>query len=303
MIKRLGSAIAAVSALSIMLAGCGGTALPGSEQTPGGKQTVSAPALPPVEADAALFDKLPKRVQDTKQIKVGVDATYKPNEYLDTDGKTVIGMNVDLFDLVAQRLGVTTEWQPSAFDQILVGIEARKYDAGVSSFTINEERMKTVIFVEYLNAGSQWAIPAGNPKQLDPKNLCGQTVAVQTGTVQEVEMKDANAKCPPDNQIDVLSFQDQGEVNNALMSGRAAGMTADSPISFYAISQSDGKLEALGEVYDAAPYGVALNKEDREFAEAISAAFQAVKDSGHYDAVLAKWGQEKSGVSAFPVKP
>lgn len=300
--KRFGTAIAAVSALSILLAGCS-TELPGSEAKPTTQETATGTALPPVEADPALLEKLPKNVQESKKIKIGVDATYKPNEFLDSDGKTVIGMNVDLFNLVAQRLGVTAEYQPSAFDQILVGIESRKYDAGSSSFTINEKRMKQVLFVEYLNAGSQWAIPAGNPKQLDPKNLCGQTVAVQTGTVQEDEMTAANAECPLDNKIDVLSFQDQGEVNTALMSGRAAGMTADSPISFYAISQSDGKLEALGEVYDAAPYGIAINKEEREFAEAISAAFQAVKDSGHYDAVLAEWGQEKSGVTAFPVKP
>ena len=262
MMKRLGTAIAAVSALSIMLTGCGGTELPGSQDKPGGGSDKPAASAAPIEADAALLEKLPKAVQDSKKIRVGVDATYKPNEYLDTDGKTVIGMDRDLFDAVAARLGVEAEWQPSAFDQILIGIQARKYDAGVSSFTINEERKKQVNFIQYMDAGSQWAVPAGNPKNLDPKDLCGQTVAVQTGTVQEEEMAGANAKCPPDNKIDVLSFQDQGEVNNALMSGRAAGMTADSPISFYAISQSDGKLEALGEVYDTAPYGVAVHKDD-----------------------------------------
>lgn len=303
MMKRLGTAIAAVSALSIMLTGCGGTELPGSQDKPGGGSDKPAASAAPIEADAALLEKLPKAVQDSKKIRVGVDATYKPNEYLDTDGKTVIGVDRDLFDAVAARLGVEAEWQPSAFDQILIGIQARKYDAGVSSFTINEERKKQVNFIQYMDAGSQWAVPAGNPKNLDPKDLCGQTVAVQTGTVQEEEMAGANAKCPPDNKIDVLSFQDQGEVNNALMSGRAAGMTADSPISFYAISQSDGKLEALGEVYDTAPYGVAVHKDDVEFAEAISEAFQYLYESGHYMQIMEAYGQEQSAVTSFPVNP
>lgn len=300
--KRLGAAIAAVSALSIMLAGCGSTELPGSGQAkPGGETTSTAEALPTIEPDPALLAKLPKTVQDSKKIRVGVDATYKPNEYLDADGKTVIGMNVDLFDAIAQRLGVTNDWQNSPFDAILLGIESRKYDAGSSSFTINEKRLKNITFVSYLEAGSLWVTPTGNPKNVDPQNVCGQTVAIQTGTVQDDEMKAANENCPPDNKIDVLSFADQGEVTNAVTSGRAAGMIADSPISLWAVNQSDGKLESLGEVYDSAPYGFAFNKADDDFAEAVAAAANYIREIGVYDKILANYGQEKSAIATIEV--
>lgn len=293
--------MATASVLALTLTSCSAPSLPGSSTAPTAAQ--SSAAIPAVTADPALKAKLPKRVQESGKIIVGVDATYKPNEYLDSDGKTVIGMDVELFDAMAARMGVKTEWQPSAFDQILIGISARKYDAGVSSFTINDERKKSVNFVSYLNAGTQWITATGNPKKVDRNNVCGQTIAVQTGTTQDDEMKAANAKCAPDKKITLLSFPDQGEVTNSLTSGRAAAMLADSPIAMYAIKMSGGKLETLGDMYDAAPYGVAMNKEDTEFAAATAQAAKDIKASGTYAAILAKYGQEKSALSDFQVNP
>ncbi|HSN44404.1 MAG TPA: ABC transporter substrate-binding protein [Propionibacteriaceae bacterium] len=295
---RIAAAVAAT--LSLALTGCSSTALPSNTAAPA---PAASQAIPTVTPDPALRAQLPQKVRDAGKIVIGVDPTYKPNEYLDADGKTVLGMDVELFDAVAHRLGVTTEWQPSAFDQILIGIDARKYDAGVSSFTINDERKQSVNFVSYLDAGSQWITPAGNPKGLDPKNLCCQTVAIQTGTVQDDEMQAANEKCAPDKKINVLSFADQGEVTNAVTSGRAAGMSADSPISLYAAKMSNGKLAPLGEVYDSAPYGFAFHKADTAFAEAVAQATRDIRAAGVYDAVLAKYGQEKSAVTDIAVNP
>ena len=295
---RIAAAVAAT--LSLALTGCSSTALPSNSAAPAPAASQSIPTITP---DAALRAKLPQKVRDAGTIVIGVDATYKPNEYLDADGRTVIGMDVELFDAVAHRLGVKTQWQPSAFDQILIGIDARKYDAGVSSFTITDERKQSVNFVSYLDAGSQWVTAAGNPKGLDPKSLCGQTVAIQTGTVQDDEMQAANEKCAPDKKIAVLSFADQGEVTNAVSSGRAAGMSADSPIGLYAVKMSGGTLAALGETYDSAPYGFAFHKADTEFAEAVAQATRDIRDAGVYDAILAKYGQEKSAVSDISVNP
>lgn len=308
MSPRLRAALVASAALSLLLSACSPPALPGA--TPGapspgadGSPSASAPSLAPITADPALRNKLPQKMRDAGVVVIGVDATYKPNEYLDTDGKTVIGMDVELFDAVAARLGVKTRWAPSQFDQILVGIAAGKYDVGVSSFTINDNRKQSVNMVSYLRAGTQWAVAAGNPKQVDRANVCGLTIAYQTGTVQDDEMKAAQATCSPDKKITQLSFTDQGEVTAALVSGRAAAMLADSPITDYAIKMSGGKIEQLGEVYDAAPYGIVVPKDQPEFADAIRSALEDVRETGHYDAVLAKYGLKKAAIAAFQVNP
>ena len=95
----------------------------------------------------------------------------------------------------------------------------------------------------------------------------------------------------------------KGEVNTAVMSGRADATTADSPITSYAVKQSNGKLEKLGEVYDGAPYGVVVQKQEAQFAEAVQQALTELKKDGQYDAILAKWGQADAAVTTFALNP
>ena len=69
-------------------------------------------------------------------------------------------------------------------------------------------------------------------------------------------------------------------------------MLADSPVVAYAVKQSGGKLEALGDIYEAAPYGYVVPKAETEFAEAIVEALEEIEADGSYEAALAKWGVE-----------
>lgn len=58
------------------------------------------------------------------------------------------------------------------FDSIIPAIGS-KYNVGISGFTVNAERMKSVDFVTYANAGLSFEVRKGNPTKVDPKNLCG----------------------------------------------------------------------------------------------------------------------------------
>lgn len=262
--------------------------------------TSGGASLPAIEASQELFTKLPADVQQSKKIVVGNSPTYKPVEFL--EGGRTAGLDIDLFNAVGKRLGVAVEWQQSPFDQILIGIQAKKYDVGVSAFTVTKEREQSVNMVSYLSAGSLWAVRKGNPDGLEAGRPCGRTMAVQTGTVQEQEMKAAQKGCGS-NRIKLLSFTDQGEATAALVNGRAQAIAADSPIALYAIKMSGDSIEQLGESYDAAPYGVVVPKEQTQFAEAIRQAYVDLRASGHYDAILATWNQSDGAVDAFEVNP
>ncbi len=65
-----------------------------------------------------------------------------------------------------------------------------------------------------------------------------------------------------------------------MVSGKADAMLADSPVVAYAVKQSGGKLEALGDIYDAAPYGYVLPKDETEFGEAIVEALKQLETGG-----------------------
>ncbi|MEL4357991.1 MULTISPECIES: ABC transporter substrate-binding protein [unclassified Luteococcus] len=293
--KRSVAATAAIIATALLASGCA-TNLSGS-----GLPTSSTSAsLPPIAANPELMAKLPTRIQNSKKIVVGTSPTYKPVEFL--EGDKVSGLDIDLFEAVGQRLGVQIEWEQSQFDQILIGIQAQKYDAGVSAFTVTPERIKSVNMVSYLSAGSLWTVQKGNPSKVEAGKPCGRTIAVQTGVVQELELKDAQKSCGA-NPIKILSFSDQGEATAALVSGRAQVMAADSPIALYAVKMNEGTIEQLGETYDAAPYGTVVRKDDAQFAEAIKTAFDELKTSGHYEQILAKWNQTDGAIKAFEVNP
>ena len=149
----------------------------------------SGGSTPPVTVsqNMDLSAKLPENIKSAGVIKIGVDPNYAPSEFLAADGKSVQGFDVDLFNAVAAKLGVKTEWQPTTFGSIITGVDGKKYDIGISSFTINPERKQQVDMIKYFNAGTQWATQRGNPKSVDPDNACGKNIAVQTGTVQEID--------------------------------------------------------------------------------------------------------------------
>ena len=256
-------------------------------------------------ANADLAAKVPEKIKSKGTITIGVDASYAPNEFLATDGKTVQGFDVDLFNAVAQQFGLKTEWVPANFDSIIVGVQSGKYDIGISSFTINDKRKEQVNMVSYFNAGTQWAAAPGNPKKVDPQKPCGLKVAVQKGTVQEEEDLPAKVKeCQAEGKpLSVLPFTGQDQATAAVATGKADAMLADSPVGAYAVKQSGGKIEAVGDIYDAAPYGYVLPKDEKDFADAIVEALKATDQSGAYKKALSNWGVEAGAISDFAVNP
>jgi polar amino acid transport system substrate-binding protein len=300
MARRLSPAIALTTGAAIVglaLSACGSDSL----STPNATPTATASQT----VDPALAAKLPAKIKTAGKVIVGVDASYAPNEYLDADGKTVVGWDVDLFNAVMQKFGVTVEWKPAIFDSIITGIQGGKYDVGVSSFTINDARKKQVNMVSYYSAGTQWAAAAGNPKKVDPQSPCGLKVSVQKGTVQAEEDLPPKVKAcaAAGKPIDVQVYAGQDTATAAVVTGKADAMLADSPIVGYAIKQSGGKLAAVGEVYDAAPYGYVLPKAETEFAQAVADALKATNSSGDYKKVLTNWGAEAGAISDFAVNP
>ncbi len=266
----------------------------------GGGATSSA-TVSAVAKDDALAAKVPADISKTGTLNVGTDPTYAPNEYKDSSGK-IVGFDVDLFDAVATKLGLTAKYTESTFDNIIPGVQGGKYNVGVSSFTDNTDREKVVDFVTYLSAGTQWAQASGDT--VDPENACGLTVAVQTGTVQDTDDLPARSKKCTDagkKAIDVKRFDDQGLATTAVVQGQAKAMLADSPITAYAVKQSNGALALDGDVYDAAPYGYAIAKTSGTLKDAIQGAVQSLIDDGTYKQILDKWGNTAGAVTTAEI--
>jgi polar amino acid transport system substrate-binding protein len=238
-------------------------------------------------------------------LKVGSDTTYAPSEFLDTDGQTIIGFDVDLFTLVAKKLGLKAQFETAPFDSIIAGVGSGKYEAGVSSFTINPERLQQANMISYFSAGTQWSTKKGNPKKVDPENACGLKIAVQKATVQVDDITARSQKCTAAGkpEITIDQYDAQSDATAAVVSGKDVAGLADSPVMAYAVEQTKGQLELLGDVYDAAPYGYVVAKDQTEFAQAIADAVKSLIDDGSYKQVLEKWGVEAGAIDNPTVNP
>ena len=308
-------ALVAAAAVALSLTACSsGTPGSGSSQTPAGTSaptSTGSSTFDPstVAKDDTIAALLPDKIKTAGTLVVGSDTSYAPAEYLAEDGTTPIGYDVDLTKAIAAVLGLKANIQSADFTGIIPAI-GTKYDIGVSSFTINADREKQVNMVEYFNAGEAFAVPTGNPGKIEttgaPNNVCGKTVGVQTGTVEDDELTNAVTKACTDAGKPAptpLRYAAQSDVTTNLVGGKADVMFADSPIIAYAISQTGGQLEQLGDVFESAPQGIVVAKDDQALTTAIQKAVQKLIDDGTYGKILAAWGNTAGAVKTAELNP
>jgi polar amino acid transport system substrate-binding protein len=280
--------IAAAAALAV--SGCASNS-EGSGPTGSIKNTVSE--------QQNLASLVPANIKSRGKLIVGVNVPYTPNEYL--QGNKVVGFDVDLMDATAKVLGLTTQYRQAGFEKIIPAVEAGTYDIGMSSFTDTKEREKTVDFVDYFSAGILWASPKG--KTVDPNNACGLTVSVQANTTEQLEELPALSKaCTKAGKkpITIQQYTGQDQATNAVVLGKVDAMSADSPVTAYAIKQSGGKLQQAGDIRQAAPYGWPIKK-GSSLVQAMQKALQSLMDDGTYDQICKKWGVESGEIKTATI--
>ena len=280
----------------LTLSGC-------AKNSESGSGTSAGPTQSTVEVKPQKVDDIaagvPEDIRKSGKLVVGVNIPYTPNEFKDEGGK-IVGFDVDLMNAVAGTLGLTTDYRESDFAKIIPSIDGGTYNVGMSSFTDTKEREKQVDFVTYYSAGIQWAQKVG--AGIDPNNACGKKVAVQATTTEETdELPGKSKKCVDAGkpEIEILKFDSQDAATNAVVLGQADAMSADSPVTAWAIKQSKGKLEAAGPVFDSAPYGWPVKK-GSPLAQSLQKALEHLIKTGDYKTIATNWGVE-SGVIDKPV--
>src|SRR4026209_2586720 len=157
--KRVAIFVSLLAAISLVLAGCGGT------------------------SNAA------NHLESIKQagvIKVGSSADYPPFESVDANGNKV-GFDVDLMTEVAKRLDVRLEWVDMPFDSLIAAVQEGKIDASISAFNYSEERDKMIDFSDaYYTSEDAFTVADGFAGTIsNPQDVAKYKVGVQTGTTQD----------------------------------------------------------------------------------------------------------------------
>lgn len=282
MFTRVRTAAACASLIPVaMLAGCVTNTEGGN---PEGWEEITPAAVPEIAA------MVPEDIRASGKLSVGANPPFAPFEFKDSKGN-LIGMEMDLGRVVASVMGLDYDPQEQDFAMILPAVQAGTLDAGMSGFTDSEERRENFDFVNFLYAGIQWASQPGSG--VDPENPCGLTVSVQRTTVSETDdLRPKAEKCEEEgNPMTILAYDTSDNAALAALVGRADALSADSPVTAWAVNRSDGDLELIGEMFDAAPYGFAVPK-GSELGPAMAAAMQHLIDTGEYERILSQWGVE-----------
>lgn len=246
---------------------------------------------------------VPPAIRDRGELVNGAALNYAPGEFVGDDGQAV-GYDMDILAAIGRVLGLATRTESAVFAQIIPAIGS-KYDVGMSSFTVNEERLQTVSMVSYFRAGMSYAVKTGNPYGIDPKNLCGTRAAHQVGTYMDDVVVELDAACRDAGGKGVtdLPYMGNADAATSVAGGKADILLADSPVVAYAVDRSRGELEQIGGIEDSALNGIVVAKDQPELAAALQGAVQHLIDSGRMREILAAWGNESGMIERSEVDP
>jgi len=273
-------------------------AVSGGAGVAGASSSSTSSTIPTAPESTSINASVPSSVKSSG-LQVAMDATYAPDEFVASDGSTIVGMDADLSQALGQVLGVPVHLNNATFDTIIPSLQSGKYNFGASSFTDTKAREKQVDFVDYFSAGEGYYVKAGSSwKPNGLAALCGHSVAVESGTTEQTDAQTQSAKCKKNGKksVNVESFSDQNQANLAVSSGRAQAGFADSQVAAYIVSQSNGQFANSGTAFALSTYGLAIPK-GLGLTKPVDNALTTLIHDGIYLKILKKWGVQQGAVS------
>ncbi|MFT4085418.1 MAG: ABC transporter substrate-binding protein [Nocardioides sp.] len=269
---------AVVASLALTVQACGSSS--GTTSTSSGDSSDSATSTGSVS--------LPSSIASSGVLSVGAFFNYPP--YTIASGNSVSGVEPDLISAVAEELGVKAEFHNLAFEAMIPSVLNGRSDVLIGPFADIAARRKKVTFIDTLKVEMRMLVPAGNPDNIDPDDLCGTTAGESAGSQQLQLLKADAKKCAAEGKpkMTVLTFTDPSESFLAVTSGRTDYTVQDPALAAYTAKQNS-KLELLDDhVMGDTPIaeGWVVDKDDPELAEAIVAAIKSLIADGTWQKIM-----------------
>jgi polar amino acid transport system substrate-binding protein len=232
-------------------------------------------------ASAALFGQAQQESAET--ISFAGSGGYPPFNFIDDNGD-VIGFDVDVAEEIASRLGRTLEYKTTAWDGIIEGLRAKRYDGILGSMGINEEREKIVDFsTPYYYSGPQLIVRADSgitgPEDLDDSSV----IALVTGTTFEQDAEKLG--------VQTKLYEDDNQTLLELLNNRVDGVLTDRIVGLNAIAQlkEGDKLKLVGSVLRTEKMGIAFHADDDALREQVNGILEDMRADGTLTEISGKW--------------
>jgi lysine-arginine-ornithine-binding protein len=241
----------------------------------------------------SLASTLPAQAKALTEIKFGVDPTYPPFESLSPSGQFE-GFDIDLGKAICAHLHVKCVFVVQTFDSIIPALEARKFDAILSSMSKNAKREKVINFSsEMYHSPSSLIAKKGSGLQATVMSLNGKTIGVEAGTIQEAY---ANAYWRPYG-VNVVSYAGQDQVYADLIAGRLDATFQSSVEADFGFLRTP-KGQGYAQVADVSsdPKGIlgsysaiGVRKDDPQMLQKLDQAIAAIHADGTYNKLQAEY--------------
>lgn len=222
--------------------------------------------------------------QADEPLRIGVDIPYAPYQYKLPDG-TITGFEVELVGAACEQMQRQCEWVEQAWDGIIPGLLARKYDLIASSMNITEDRARQVLFSEpYFQVPSVWVGQDGKSWSPSEGDLAGAAIGVQQGTIQDEYVTQFYP------EADIRRYGDSGAVVNDMKAQRLDLVFTAFPLAQETLLD-DPRFSRVGELVTGPEsiygpgIGAAFRQRDSALAEEFNAAMAKVKANGTYDSL------------------
>lgn len=224
-------------------------------------------------------------IKKAGKLVMATSPDFPPFEELKEDNN-VEGIEVDLLNMICDKLGVELEIAQMDFDSVLPGVQAGKYDVGVSGITVNEKRQKNVLFTDPYCLAAQAIVVTKDSDIKSKADLDGKKVSVQTGTTAETYTME--------NGYDVSSFQANTDAQSALVTNKVDAwviddLTAVEMVKKYNSEKGSDELVILSDVMTTEPYALAFSFGSEELVAEINNILNGLVKDGTVASIFEKY--------------
>jgi polar amino acid transport system substrate-binding protein len=221
-------------------------------------------------------------VKKKGELSFSLTGQYPPFNFVN-EKNTVTGFDVEIGMEVAKRLGVKGKAVTTAWDGIIAGLIASKYDLICGSMAITEQRLKSIDFSDpYYRSGAQ-IFTKNSSKIKSVFDLRGKKIGVTLGTTFEQWVRE-NIK-----DAEIKTYKGVPDMILETATGRIDAFITDKIVGAMAIKEKFAPLKLVGDLLYEERMGIALRKGNPELREAINKALTDMKNDGTYEKISMKW--------------
>lgn len=208
------------------------------------------------------------------------NAEFPPYEYY--EGDNVVGIDAEIAQLIADKLGMELEIVDVAFESIVPGVQAGKYDMGMAGMTVSEERLESVNFSSSYATGVQVVIVKEDGPIASLDDISGKMIGVQTNTTGDIYASG-------DYGDEYVTRYDNGALAvEGLKSDKVDCVIIDNEPAKAYVAANEG-LKILDTEYTVEDYAICFAKENTELQEKVNGALEALIADGSVQKIIDKY--------------